>query len=115
MKSKAITYLLFTWILGICLLLAAPMRAQVSGATISGAITDRQGGAVAGARVSARAVATAVTTDTTCNADGAYSLLNLIPGDYVVSASASGSSTSEAEVTLTVGVKIGRASCRERV
>src|SRR6266446_8782461 len=105
MKSKIGTYILFTWILGVCLVLAAPMRAQVAGATISGTITDPQGGALAGARVSARAVATAVTTDTTCNAEGAYNLLNLIPGDYVVSASASGFSTSEAKVTLTVGVK----------
>jgi len=105
MKSKTVTCLLFTWILCVCLLLAAPMRAQVAGATISGTITDPQGGALAGARVSARAAATAVTTDTTCNAEGAYNLLNLIPGDYVVSASASGFSTSEAKVTLTVGVK----------
>src|SRR6266403_5364332 len=105
MKSKTVTCLLFTWILCVCLLLAAPMRAQVAGATISGTITDPQGGALAGARVSARAAATAVTTDTTCNAEGAYNLLNLIPGDYVVSASSSGFSTSEAKVTLTVGVK----------
>src|SRR6267143_236302 len=96
MKLKMVTYLLFTWILGVCLLLAAPMRAQVAGATISGTITDPQGGAVAGARVSARAVATGVTTDTTCNADGAFNLLNLIPGDYVVSASSSGFSMSKA-------------------
>src|SRR6266481_3654608 len=105
MKLKIGTYILFTWILGVCLVLAAPMRAQVAGATISGTITDPQGGAVVGARISARAAATGVTTDTTCNADGAFNLLNLIPGDYVVSASSSGFSTSEAKVTLTVGVK----------
>ena len=32
------------------LLFAAPAKAQVSGATLSGTITDAQGGAVAGAR-----------------------------------------------------------------
>ena len=72
---------------------------------MTGAVTDAQGGAVATAKVSARNVQTNVVTETTSNVDGAYSILNLIPSDYEISATASGFSTSVAKVTLTVGAK----------
>jgi hypothetical protein len=52
-----------------------------------------------------RNVQTSVVTETTSNVDGAYSILNLIPSDYEISASAPGFSTSVAKVTLTVGAK----------
>jgi hypothetical protein len=82
-----------------------PLRAQVSGATLSGNITDAQGGAVVDAKVSVRNVATSVTTDTVTNGSGAYNALNLKAGDYEVSVSASGFSTTKTKVTLTVGQK----------
>jgi len=87
------------------LLLLLPLRAQVAGAIVTGAVTDAQRGAVASAKVSARNVQTNVVTETTTNVDGAYSILNLIPSDYEFSASAPGFSTSVAKVTLTVGAK----------
>src|ERR1700680_2677880 len=92
-------------ILGICLIISLPSRAQVAGATLLGTITDAQGGAVAGAKVSAKNVATGISTDTTTNGSGAYSIVNLNPGDYDVSVSAQGFSTAASKVTLTVGAK----------
>src|SRR5207245_7371063 len=105
MKGKLGQLLLFGSVLSLSLSLSLPLRAQVSGAIVTGALTDAQGGAVAAAKVSARNVQTNVVTETTTNVDGAYSILNLIPSDYEVSASASGFSTSVAKVTLTVGAK----------
>jgi hypothetical protein len=105
MKLNPVKFVLFACILCAFLSLASPARAQVSGATISGTVTDEQGGAVASAKISARDVATNVTTETTSNTDGAYSLLNLIPGDYEVSSNASGFRTTVVKLTLTVGAK----------
>jgi carboxypeptidase family protein len=105
MKGKLSKLPLVVWVLGITVLLSSPLRAQVAGAIVSGAVTDAQGGAVANAKVSARNVQTSVVTETTSNVDGAYSILNLIPSDYEISATAPGFSTSVAKVTLTVGAK----------
>ena len=103
MNPKAITFVLFASVLALCLAISFPLRAQVAGATLTGAITDAQGGVIANARVSAKNVATAVTTNTTTNTSGAYSIVNLIPADYEVSISSPGFSTSATKLTLTVG------------
>ena len=98
---------------------ASPAYAQVSGATLSGTITDPSGAAIAGAKVSIANKATGETRDATTNAAGLYLVPNLLPGDYDVTATASGFSTAkESNVTLTVGatqtlnlpLKIGEAS-----
>jgi hypothetical protein len=105
MKGKLSKLPAIVWVLGLTLALTSPLRAQVAGAIVSGAVTDAQGGVIANAKVSARNVQTSVVTETTSNVDGAYTILNLIPSDYEISASAPGFSTSVAKVTLTVGVK----------
>ena len=89
--------------LSLSTLISLPLRAQVAGATLTGTITDAQGGAIPNAKVSARNVATGVSTNTTSNATGAYSIVNLIPGDYEVNVSAPGFGTVVTKVTLTVG------------
>src|SRR5690349_18501330 len=86
-------------------LISLPMRAQVAGATLSGTITDAQGGAIPNAKVSARNTATGVSTDSMTNATGFYTIVNLNPGDYEVSISAPGFNTTTTKVTLTVGAK----------
>src|SRR5258708_14542736 len=104
MKSNATKILVLICALGL-LFSATPLRAQVTGATLSGTITDSQGGAVVGAKVSARNGATGVTTDGTTNSSGFYSIVNLNPADYAVSITAPGFRTSTSRVTLTVGAK----------
>src|ERR1700676_4555105 len=80
--------------------------AQVSGATLSGTITDQSGAAVAGARGSIRNTATGVSPDATTNSSGFYSVPNLLPGPYQVTASANGFATEvNTGVVLTVGVQ----------
>src|SRR5207245_6345507 len=91
-------------ILVVVILSASPAYAQVSGATLSGTITDPSGAAIAGAKVSIANKATGITRDVTADAAGFYSAPNLLPGPYEVTTSASGFSTAkQSDLTLTVG------------
>src|SRR5258708_26272605 len=103
MNPKVVKFVLGLCIL--CIALSAPRRAQVVGATVSGSITDPRGDAIPGAKISAKNLATGVATNTTTNATGAFSIANLNPADYEISASAAGFSTSVTKVTLAVGAK----------
>src|SRR6266436_8217387 len=102
MKSNATKILVLICALGL-VFSATPLRAQVSGATLSGTITDAQGGAVIGAKVSTKNGATGVTSETTTNSSGFYTIVNLIPANYDVSVSAPGFRTAVSKVTLIVG------------
>ena len=79
MSPKTIKFLLFAWILGLCLPIAEPLRAQVAGATLSGTIADAQGAAVPNAKVSVTNIATGVAASATTNSVGAYTVPNLMP------------------------------------
>src|SRR5437016_6113985 len=105
MKPKMICVFFGTWILGLCLLISSPLHAQVAGATLSGTITDSNGGAVPNAKVSAKSVATGSSVDGTSNGSGFYTIPNLTPGDYEITVAAAGFSTAATKVTLTVGQK----------
>jgi hypothetical protein len=89
----------------VCVMMSAPVRAQVAGATLSGVISDAQGGAVPNAKVSVRNIARDEAVVATTSTSGVYSVPNLIPADYEVSVSAPGFSTSLTKLTLTVGQK----------
>jgi hypothetical protein len=118
MNSKATKLLVLSCILG--LLFSAPIRAQVSGATLSGSVTDAQGGVVPNAKVSVKNLGTGIAVETTTNGAGAYNVPNLTPADYEVSVSAQGFRTAVSKVTLTVGAKqemnfsltVGQITCR---
>jgi hypothetical protein len=101
MKSLAAKILVLVWVVG--LLYSSPVRAQVAGATLSGTISDAQGGAVVNAKVTVKNGATGITTETATNSSGAYNIVNLLPGEYQVSISAAGFKTSTSKVTLVVG------------
>ncbi len=105
MSPKAMNAVVLISILALSLGALRPLRAQVSGATLSGTISDSQGAAVPNAKVSARNLATGVATDTTTNTAGAYTLPNLIAGDYQVTVTAEGFATALSKLTLTVGAK----------
>ena len=79
-------------------------HAQVTGATVSGTVTDPSGGVVANATISATNTATAVTRETTSDSAGLYNLPNLIPGTYEVKVTSAGFSTAvQSNLTLSVG------------
>src|ERR1700693_2100556 len=90
MNAKAIRFAFFASVLGLCLARALPWRAHVAGGTLSGTVTDSQGAAVSNAKVTATNSGTNVSIDSTTKSSRAYTLSNLNPGDYDVSATASG-------------------------
>ena len=84
---------------------SVPLEAQVSGAALTGVITDATGGAIANAHISAKNLATGLISSTTTNSDGFYDIPNLLPADYQVTISAPGFGTKQTNITLTVGAK----------
>jgi hypothetical protein len=77
--------------------------AQVSGATLSGSITDPSGATLNQVQVSIKNVETEVTRTVTSDSAGIYTAPNLVPGQYRVTIVARGFVTSVADITLTVG------------
>jgi hypothetical protein len=97
----------------LCVCLAAlclclPMaQGQTQTATISGTATDTSGGALAGAKVEARNVATNTTQSTVTDANGRYTIPDLPIGNYDVQATASGFQTVVHQgLTLSVGAAL---------
>src|SRR5260370_34038145 len=87
-----------------CAFISAPGRAQVVGAFLTGSVIDPSGAAVSNAQVTLRNLATGVVTQATTNNAGIYSVPNLLPGEYEVSAHAPGLTPQQrARLTLTVG------------
>jgi hypothetical protein len=82
------------------------VHAQVTGATLSGTVTDASGAVIAGAEVSVRNTATGITRETTTDSAGFYTVPNLIPGPYEVKISAKGFTTAvQSNLTLAVGAQ----------
>jgi hypothetical protein len=104
MNAELAKMLVLSLILGL-LFSATPLRAQVAGATLSGTITDAQGGAIVGAKISVRNLATGISVDTVTNTAGAYTVPNLNPAEYEVRVTATGFTTAVSKVMLTVGAK----------
>src|SRR6202040_1849925 len=88
------------------LCLAVSIYSQVTGATLSGTITDPSGGVVPGAQISIRNTATGITKDTTTDSAGFYTVPNLQAGTYEVKVRAAGFTTAvQLNLTLAVGAQ----------
>src|SRR6202140_1979019 len=86
------------------ILCSYPVHGQVVGGTISGTISDKSGAVVVNATVSMKNLATGVSTAVKTNAQGLYSMPNLLPGDYQQSVEAAGFEASIRNgIILTVG------------
>ena len=75
----------------IALLWSGEAKAQVQGGSISGTISDEQGGVLPGVLVTAQGVDAALTTSS--DSSGEYRFLNLAPGSYKMTAALSGFTT----------------------
>jgi hypothetical protein len=62
--------------------LARPVVAQLDIGSLTGVVTDPQGGDIQGAQVTAVEASTGATHSATTNSDGVYALLSLPPGTY---------------------------------
>src|SRR5258708_12719913 len=89
MKRQAI----LGWILVLCLALgfgASTSLGQAVYGSIIGTVTDPQGNAVAGAKVTVTSVTKNTSEETTTNESGNYSVIHLIPDTYRVKIEGSG-------------------------
>src|SRR5579872_733238 len=107
MKAKAIRLYFSVLVLGlfVALFVSVSAHAQVAGATLSGTVTDPQGGVVPKAHACARDTATGIESCNDTNDVGIYTIPNLKPDDYEVTVTASGFSSATVKITLTVGQK----------
>src|SRR5262245_54724679 len=81
-------------------------RAQVSGATLSGIVTDATGAVIPGVMISIKNRATGVVRTVMADEAGLYSAPNLQAGSYDVTASQAGFSTVvQSNIVLTVGAQ----------
>src|SRR6267154_1256700 len=106
MNPKNASFVLSACILGFCLMVSLPLHAQVTGATISGTITDASGGVIVGAEISLRNTATGINRNTTTDSVGFYTVPNLNPGPYEAKVTARGFTTAlQSNLTLAVGAQ----------
>src|ERR1700730_1905580 len=84
---------------------SVPVHAQVTGATLSGTVTDASGAVISGAQVSAKNTATDLAKETTTDTAGVYTLPNLPAGPYEVKVTAKGFNTAVSNLTLAVGAQ----------
>ncbi len=92
------------FILFIAIFSSIPAKAQVTGATLSGTITDPSGSIIAGAEVSIKNTGTGIVRTVTTDSAGLFSAPNLDPASYEVTVSAAGFSNAvQSNLTLSVG------------
>jgi outer membrane receptor protein involved in Fe transport len=86
------------------ILSASPVKAQVLYGSIIGNVKDSQGAVIPGATVTATNTETNLTRETITNAEGAYSLTNVLPGPYAVKITMTGFREAiQANVPVTIG------------
>lgn len=93
------------WTIGLLTLCSVPARSQTVTGSMNGVVTDEKGAVIVGAQVKATNVATNVTTATTTNKDGIYSIRFLQVGQYTVSVEAPGFSK---EVTRPITLEVAQ-------
>ena len=104
-RKSAIAVLVISICL-VSLLLAPEASAQVTGATLTGTVTDSSGAVIPKAQVTMTDVATGVARKVETDNAGLYTAPNLLPGNYQVSVLATGfSSEVRRGIALTVGAQ----------
>ena len=88
------------------LALTISLHSQVTGATLSGTVTDASGGAVSGAEITVKNIATGISKNVTADSAGYYTAPNLPAGVYEVRVSATGfTMVVQSNLTLAVGAQ----------
>src|SRR5260221_483066 len=101
---QGVPFTLFVFVL--YMFCASLMFAQVSGATLTGTVTDASGATIPQAQVVITNVSTGVTRNVTTDSAGFYTAPNLLPGTYEVRITATGFSTAvQKGISLTVGAQ----------
>jgi hypothetical protein len=94
-------------LLALMLVTAAAAAAQGTNATLTGTVTDDQGGVLPGVTVTVRNMDTGTTRTVVTEADGQFRVPALLPGPYVVTGELAGFTTvSLTGITLTTGQEV---------
>lgn len=99
MKKRCLSFL----ISGCLLFTALPAVAQVDRATLTGVVRDPSNAVLPATTVTVINTATGVEQTVTTSGEGAYLVVNLAPGPYVVTATKAGFQTASLSLTLSVG------------
>jgi len=102
MKEKAGKVLLGVGLIAFFALTLQALHAQDTNATLSGVVTDHTGRVLPDVKVLVKNLTTGQSIEIQTNSDGLYTVSNLAPGNYAVSAS-SPDGTKAQPVTLTAG------------
>ncbi len=81
---------------------AFPVFAQSAAGEVTGTVSDKSGGAVAGATVKLNNVATGLSDQAQTNGSGSYTFINVQPGPYVLSVENPGFKTAQAKFEISV-------------
>src|SRR6266851_876434 len=85
-------------------LLLTSASAQTSTGNIAGRVTDPTGALLPGVKITAKNFSAGTTRSVSTESSGAYSILNLAPGEYQVTAEAAGFASQQiSPVTVNVG------------
>src|SRR5206468_10779259 len=105
--SETFRALLALWfVLALTIFPSVRVNAQVSGATLSGTVTDTSGAVIPGVMSAIKNTATGIVRNLTTDEAGFYSAPNLQAGSYEVTASAAGfNRVVQSNITLTVGAQ----------
>jgi len=122
-RKLATSFAVFVTLL-FSLMAGAVAHAQVTGATLSGTVTDPTGGVVTNATVSAVNTATAINREVMTDSAGLYTIPNLVPGVYEIRVTATGFSTDVQsglsiavgqQLQLNFGLKVGQTTTNVEV
>ncbi len=103
---SAVGFATLLFLILLSLFLSIYSQAQVSGATLSGLITDPSGAAIPNATITIKNMGTGESRDVPTNADGFFSAPNLQPGNYQVTLTAQGfTKVVQKGITLSVGAQ----------
>ena len=108
-QRRILAFVTYVLVLAASLPLSMPtmLSGQIVGATITGTITDTAGGVVPSVHISIKNIRTGVSQSTVTNGAGLYTVPNLQPGDYEVTAAAAGFNTDvRTGITLSVGQEL---------
>ena len=112
-RSVWVALVVFCFCFNLCTYTAS---GQAVFGSILGTVTDAQGNAVSGAKVTVTSISKSTTFETTSNESGNYSVTHLIPDDYKVQVEATGfkaysvervTVTADSSVTLDVPLQVG--------
>ncbi|MFN7975358.1 MAG: carboxypeptidase regulatory-like domain-containing protein, partial [Acidobacteriota bacterium] len=86
----------------VCITFAAG-HASAQTADILGKVSDKEGGALPGAAVEAKNLATGVARKAVSDRDGAYRIASVVPGEYRIRIALSGFADTERDATVSIG------------